>query len=76
MVTPSVLASSTMTTVTTMLDLLGFEYAKHKLKPFEIKADVLGVTVDYGRSSQDRVLIGNKMGRVDEVRASIDKVLP
>ena len=61
--------------MTTMLDLLGFEYAKHKLKPFEIKADVLGVTVDYGRSSQDRVLIGNKMGRVDEVRASIDKVL-
>ena len=74
-VAPSVLAPSTMTTMTTMLDLLGFEYAKHKLKPFAAKADVLGVTVDFEKSSMDRILLGNKVGRIEEVRSSIHKAI-
>ena len=52
-----------MKSMTGMLDLLGFEYAKHKLKAFDSKADVLGVTVDFGSVSEDRILIGNKPGR-------------
>ena len=68
-VTPSVLAASTMGTMTAMLDLLGFEYAKHKLQPFAPKADVLGVTVDFEKVGEDKVLVGNKAGRIDEVRA-------
>ena len=59
-VTPAVLAHSTMRTMTAMLDLLGFEYAKHKLQPFETSANVLGVNVDFGQTSSDRVLIGKK----------------
>ena len=60
-VTPAVLAQSTMLTMTTMLDLLGFEYAKHKLQPFETSANVLGVNVDFGQTSSDRVIIGKKI---------------
>ena len=74
-VTPSVLAGSTMSTMTTMLDLLGFGYAEHKLQPFATKANVLGVTVGFGQTDSDKVLIGNKAGRIDEVRSSIVKVL-
>ena len=74
-VTPSVLADSTMSTMTAMLDLLGFEYAKHKLQPFAPKANVLGVTVDFEKVCEGKVLVGNKAGRIDEVRASITKAL-
>ena len=64
-----------MKSMTGMLDLLGFEYAKHKLKAFDSKADVLGVTVDFGSVSEDRILIGNKPGRLDEINSVITKVL-
>eukprot|EP00435_Cladocopium_sp_Y103_P062683 s616_g24.t1 len=74
-VSPSLLSKSTMITMTTMLDLLGFDYAKHKLQPFDTKASVLGVSVDFGRAAHDKILIGNKEGRLDEVRLSISKVL-
>jgi len=35
----------------------------------------LGVAVDLGQVGNDKVLIGNKAGRIDEVRSSITKVL-
>jgi len=74
-VTPAVLAHSTMRTMTAMLDLLGFEYAKHKLQPFDTSSNVLGVNVDFGQTSSDKVLIGNKSGRIEEVTAALTKVL-
>ena len=74
-ISPSILSSSTMGAMTGMLDLLGFEYAKHKLKAFSTKADVLGVTVDFGRAGEDRVLIGNKLSRLYEINSVISKVL-
>ena len=40
------------------------EAAKHKLQPFATKANVLGVTVDFGQVCDDKVLIGNKAGPV------------
>lgn len=35
----------------------------------------MGVAVDLGQVGNDKVLIGNKAGRIDEVRSSITKVL-
>lgn len=64
-----------MRTMTTMLDLLGFEYAKHKLQPFDTSSNVLGVNVDFGQTSSDKVLIGNKSGRIEEVTVALTKVL-
>ena len=74
-VTSALLAQSTMRTMTTMLDLLGFEYAKHKLQPFETSANVLGVNVDFGQTSGDKVLLGNKQGRVEELSLALTTVL-
>ena len=74
-VSPAVLSESTMKTMTLLLDLLGFEFASHKLQQFSNQATVLGVEVDFGKVLEDKVLVGNKVGRLQEVRTLINEVI-
>ena len=74
-VSPAVLSESTMKTMILLLDLLGFEFASHKLQQFSNQATVLGVEVDFGKVLEDKVLVGNKVGRLQEVRALIHEVI-
>eukprot|EP00435_Cladocopium_sp_Y103_P052388 s1758_g16.t1 len=75
MVTTKILARSSMTASTTLLDLLGFEYATHKLKPFADRASVLGVDIDLGKVDEGLILVRNKPSRVEEVTKIIDRIL-
>ena len=74
-VSPGFLARSTMSAMTTMLELFGFDYSKHKLKEFSTSADVLGVNVDFSHAMNDKILIGNKPGRLEDVKDAIGAVL-
>ena len=56
MLSTKLLADSTMQTATTLLDLLGFEFAGHKLKPFAERASVLGVDLDLRSAVADGVI--------------------
>ena len=64
-----------MKTMTLLLDLLGFEFASHKLQQFSNQATVLGFEVDFGKVLEDKVLVGNKVGRLQEVRTLINEVI-
>ena len=44
---------STINTVTLLLRLLGFDYAKHKLKGFSGVAGVLGVEIELSKADKD-----------------------
>ena len=46
MVAPCVLIQSSMSMAKLLLDMLGFQFADHKLKPCDSKATVLGVESD------------------------------
>ena len=76
-VTPNVLAESTMSTMTTMLDLLGLSMPSTNcnLLPPKPMFWALRSILDKSAIGNDKVLIGNKAGRIDEVRSSITKVL-
>ena len=65
----------TVNSVTLLLRLLGFDYAKHKLKEFSKSAAVLGVELDLNEVVNQGILIRNKPGRIEEVLDSIDVVL-
>ena len=69
------LNDSTVNSVTLLLRLLGFDYAKHKLKEFSKSAAVLGVELDLNEVAGKGILIRNKPGRIEEVLDSIDAVL-
>eukprot|EP00435_Cladocopium_sp_Y103_P041572 s3385_g11.t1 len=75
MVTTKILARSSMTASTTLLDLLGFEYATHKLKPFADRSSVLGVDIDLDKVDEGLILVRNKPSRVEEVTKIIDRIL-
>ena len=75
MVTTSAVANSSMQTSTTLLDLLGFSYAKHKLSPFSDYASVLGVDLDLRHVKNGQILVRNKPSRVEEVGSAIQLVL-
>ena len=66
---------STINTVTLLLRLLGFDYAKHKLKEFSSVAGVLGVEIDLSKAETDGILIRNKPGQITEVVDAIDTFL-
>ena len=66
---------STINTVTLLLRLLGFDYAKHKLKEFSSVAGILGVEIDLSRAGSDGILVRNKPGRITEVVDAIDAFL-
>ena len=63
---------STINTVTLLLRLLGFDYAKHKLKEFSSVAGILGVEIDLSKAGPP---IRNKPGRITEVVDAIDAFL-
>ena len=67
---------STVNSVTLLLRLLGFDYAKHKLKEFSKSAAALGVELGLERKwlTKESWYV-NKPGRVEEVLDSIDAVL-
>ena len=75
MISTKILAQSTMATSKAQLELLGFEYADHKLKPFADRASVLGVDLDFGAVRDGVITVCNKPGRVAEVGDSIRKVI-
>ena len=64
-----------MNVATTLLDLLGFGYAKHKLADFSSYASVLGVDLDLRESDAGKILVRNKPSRVAEVSSVIQHVL-
>ena len=75
MVTPMALGKSSMDVAKLLLDLLGFQFAEHKLKPFEPKATVLGVEIDAGDASSGWLLIRNKPSRVDEISNTVRGII-
>ena len=75
MVTPAVLRQSSMSTAKMLLDLLGFQYSGHKLKPFEPRATVLGVEIDASDAVGGWIFVRNKPGRVDEISESVSRIV-
>ena len=75
MISTKLLAQSTMATSKALLELLGFEYADHKLKPFANRASVLGVDLDFSAVNDGVITVCNKPGRVAEVGDAIRKVI-
>ena len=65
--TPSCLEQSTMTTMVTLLNLLGFEFATDKLKQFSSEATMLGVEVDCGGWTTSNIVVRNKESRSKEL---------
>ena len=72
---PSELCTSSMSTMTMLLQLLGFDYAEHKLKPFDTCASVLGVEVDVAALPKGDVAVRNKLSRVNDVAKLIDSTI-
>ena len=75
MVAPCILKQSSMNMAKLLLDLLGFQFADHKLKPFDAKATVLGVEIDTSKAMDGFVLVRNKPGRVTEVTDTVNGIL-
>ena len=65
--TPALLEKSTMTTMVTFLELLGFEFSADKLKPFGAEATMLGVEVDCAGWKTGNVVVKNKESRAREL---------
>ena len=63
----SLCASSTMACMVGFLKLLGFDHAKEKLLPFDVKAEVLGVQVDLTGAPKGVIQVKNKDSRVAEL---------
>ena len=73
---PSAVATSTISAAKGMLHLLGFRYAEHKLEAPKPVAEVLGVNVDCLRvSSNGQVQYVMKENRRKEVLESIEEIL-
>ena len=68
-------SKSTMLCMISLLKLLGFDYADHKLHPFAARANVLGVELDLSRVDEGVILVRNKEGRVEEIAKFIREVL-
>ena len=75
MVAPCILGQSSMNMAKLLLDMLGFQFAEHKLKPFESKATVLGVEIDASEAGSGYVLVRNKPGRIEEISEAVNGVL-
>ena len=75
MVAPCILKHSSMNMAKLLLDLLGFQFADHKLKPFDSRATVLGVEIDTSKAMDGFVLVRNKPGRVTEVTDTVNGIL-
>ena len=65
--TPECIEQSTMTTMVTLLNLLGFEFAADKLKSFDCRATMLGVEVDCDDWKSGSVIVRNKESRSREL---------
>ena len=59
----------------TLMRLLGFVYAEHKLAAFSERAAVLGVELDLSCTDDLSALVRNKPGRVRETLSMIDEVV-
>ena len=71
----SALAESSTSCMITLMRLLGFVYAEHKLAAFSERAAVLGVELDLSCTDDLSVLVRNKPGRVRETLSMIDEVV-
>lgn len=74
-VSPVSLGDSTMTSMTMLLKLLGFDYAEHKLKEFGGCASVLGVEVDVRALPGGAVTVRNEPSRIEEISKLIDETI-
>ena len=70
-----VLADHTTAAIRTITGLLGFECSLDKELPFSTKTDVLGVTIDLGRSGEGVVTVSNKADRVSELAEVVNDIL-
>ena len=61
-----------------MLELLGWRFSKkpENRLPFSRSFDVLGVAVDFSASDSGKVVIRNKLDRVDGIAAQVDEIVP
>ena len=66
---------STLGSVRTLFDILGFRFAEDKLAPFDRRAEMLGVEVDLTHLLSDRVIVDNKTSRKDELCKAIKHIL-
>ena len=69
------LTHSTEKSIRVVMDLLGFACSVEKEKPFDTKADMLGVTVDVGDPWFEKVKVGNKKERAEELGSALQLVL-
>ena len=74
-VSPVALSKSSMASVMSMLDLLGFAYSKDKLKDFSEQVQVLGVVADVAQVNTLGVRVSNKPSRIKEVSGMIQAVI-
>eukprot|EP00434_Breviolum_minutum_P005901 symbB.v1.2.005202.t1/scaffold299.1/size236002/14 len=66
---------STLGSVRTLFDILGFRFAEDKLAPFDRRAEMLGVEVDLTHLLSDRVIVDNKTSRKEELCNAIEQIL-
>ncbi|CAE7406578.1 unnamed protein product [Symbiodinium sp. CCMP2592] len=71
----SCLTNSCDKIVHSILSLLGFDYASEKENEFDVKADLLGVTVDLGDENLTEVRVANRESKCAEVAAAVGEVL-
>ena len=64
-----------MAAVKGLFGLLGFEFAKDKLAPFDITAEMLGVEVDLSHCKNGVIKVDNKQKRKDELVEVITELM-
>ena len=64
-----------MTSASTLLDLLGFQYSKDKLQPFSDKTELLGVELNLVEGRNNVAEVKNKASRVNELCDVLDRIL-
>ena len=71
------LGESAQSTLEGLIELLGWKLARteEKRKPFDTTFISLGVMIDLNQTDTGKVLLRNKPGRVESIRAMVDKVL-
>ena len=70
------LGESAMSTLESMLSLLGWDVAmtEAKRKPFSVVFTSLGVKVDFERAVGEEIIVSNKDGRIEGIRSAVEEL--
>ena len=73
----SCMMNSSMGAAERLLELLGWRFSKkpEKRLPFARSFDVLGVVVDLSASDSGKIVVRNKLDRVDGIAAQVDEIV-